>query len=620
MKTCIAALFGGIVCFSLIGCVPRSVQNRANLLSSRADFIRTNTSDHLLLTENLPFVQYIKDSASAKDKELIERVEPKKHVSDSTHHTYIAMSRGLKICAPLESQIQKRSLKISFVKFAIHIVDFFESLKGEDAFGKLVEGSDGCIVLNGAAGLPYEKLTSVALNTEGDILLGSERGAMLLKNGKFYYFSGQRWLDDDFVVNALFDEHGNFIVKTKTGISKIVPTLLTLKSKESYYQTIMKKHRRYGFVAKTANGKISSSDNDGLWTALYVGAESFHYAATGNVDVHHNASESLHALLFLEQVTGVPGLFARSAVSVGEDVNYNRQSADWHASTTYPGWIWKGRASYDELVGHFFAYSVYYDFVANDSEKQEIRDTVNRIADRLLQYRFNIVDKDGNATGYGEGSPEYTRERPLEFLGRGALSLGTLSVLKIMAHITDRDDIRAITMQLIDKYGYALNTYNAKILVSWGVNHSDDQLAWLSYFNLIRLEENPDLRRLCFLSIERYWQSEYQEHIPLWNIIYCAATGNACDIDAALQTLRDMPMDLRNWRMENSQRTDIVPDSIRGRNNTLQSTSVLSSAERTVGRWNNNPYALDMGGDGNTEEEASMWLLPYWMGKYYHLF
>ena len=36
--------------------------------------------------------------------------------------------------------------------------------------------------------------------------------------------------------------------------------------------------------------RLPSNDNDGLWTALYVAAESFRYAATGDEDAKRNAS------------------------------------------------------------------------------------------------------------------------------------------------------------------------------------------------------------------------------------------------------------------------------------------------------------------------------------------
>ena len=48
-----------------------------------------------------------------------------------------------------------------------------------------------------------------------------------------------------------------------------------------------------------------------------------------------------------------------------------------------------------------------------------------------------------------------------------------------------------------------------------------------------------------------------------------------------------------------------------------QSKTALPPDERSVMKWNGNPYALDTGSGGNREEAGTYWLLPYWMGRYY---
>lgn len=48
---------------------------------------------------------------------------------------------------------------------------------------------------------------------------------------------------------------------------------------------------------------------------------------------------------FLNDVTGIKGLMARSAVVTGTP----HQNGAWHKSTAYPGWTWKGDTSSDEV-------------------------------------------------------------------------------------------------------------------------------------------------------------------------------------------------------------------------------------------------------------------------------
>ena len=51
---------------------------------------------------------------------------------------------------------------------------------------------------------------------------------------------------------------------------------------------------------------------------------------------------------FLNLVTGVKGLMARSVVATGT----KHQNGAWHNSTAYPGWTWKGDTSSDEVRLH----------------------------------------------------------------------------------------------------------------------------------------------------------------------------------------------------------------------------------------------------------------------------
>ena len=53
------------------------------------------------------------------------------------------------------------------------------------------------------------------------------------------------------------------------------------------------------------------SDNDGLWTAMYVGAMALRYGATKDPEARKHARASLTALLDLERQTGLPGFPAR---------------------------------------------------------------------------------------------------------------------------------------------------------------------------------------------------------------------------------------------------------------------------------------------------------------------
>src|SRR6185369_15534529 len=105
-----------------------------------------------------------------------------------------------------------------------------------------------------------------------------------------------------------------------------------------------------------------------------------------------------------------------------------------------------------------------------------------------------------------------------------------------------------------------------------GVSH-DDQLLFLSYYPLLQLERDPALRALYLASLRRTWNLERVEENPLWNFIFGASSGELCDVEKAVETLREMPLDFITWRMQNSLRADLnladTPDR-RGRGRSIR--------------------------------------------------
>ena len=53
---------------------------------------------------------------------------------------------------------------------------------------------------------------------------------------------------------------------------------------------------------------------------------------------------------------------------------------------------WRGETSSDEMTGHFFAYSIYYQLCADDAEKAAIRETVRKIMDHILDNDFHPIE------------------------------------------------------------------------------------------------------------------------------------------------------------------------------------------------------------------------------------
>lgn len=486
----------------------------------------------------------------------------------------------------------------------------------------------GRYVLTGANGLPVEKLTCVAAAANGDVWFGSREGAVRWRGGKFEYYASKRWLPNDRVEAIMCLPDGSVYLYTPGGVSHIYFKTMTLADKADHYEKVTDaRHKRYGYVTGSdlaAPGDLStwqnaSDDNDGLWTAMYVAAESFRYAVTKSPDAKRKARESFRAILELEKITGIPGFFARARVHKSEPEFGTTRGGEWH-KTADGEWEWKGDTSSDEMDGHCFVWGIYYDLVADENEKAEIRAVVRRVVDRIIDKGFYLVDVDGKPTRWGVWAPERLNDDLEWFHERGLNSLEMLCYLKVARHITGDDKYEQVARELIEKHHYALNTINQKTMPGdfpgADDNHSDDELAFLAYYGLLKYEKDPQLRAIYLASIERSWQIERPEKNALFNFIYGSVTGRACDVEAAVETLREIPLDLIEWKITNSHRKDLRYDPKSERFGERQLFEPLSWRERPLHKWNGNPYRLDSGND-RKEECPTFWLLPYWMGRYY---
>jgi hypothetical protein len=136
-------------------------------------------------------------------------------------------------------------------------------------------------------------------------------------------------------------------------------------------------------------------------------------------------------MLRLESITGRSGFPARSFRHKSEP---RHKDGIWHF-TSDGEWEWKADTSSDEIVGHFFAYSVVYDLAADEGLRKRLRGAVSRMADHLIDHRYNLTDLHGGPTRWGRYDEAYfeTDDGREE---RALRSLELLSHLKVAYHMT----------------------------------------------------------------------------------------------------------------------------------------------------------------------------------------
>jgi hypothetical protein len=150
------------------------------------------------------------------------------------------------------------------------------------------------------------------------------------------------------------------------------------------------------------------------------------------------------------------------------------------------------------------------------------------------------------------------------------------------------------------------------------MNYSDEELAMLPFYAVFRYERDPAMLAAYRRALDDWWQNMQRELSPLWTFIYLTGRPDAAvDLPGAVWTLYRMPLDLVDWDVKNSHRTDIEWATEPDRHGRREARTLLPPDERPVMRWNANPFVVDGGRGGRSESDGGAFLLPYWMGRYH---
>jgi len=549
--------------------------------------------------------------------------------------------------------------------------------------GAACQTSEGWKFYTGSEGLPYNDFTVAKAGKNGEVWFGTHLGAIRfsrqISGQSFSYRQGRRWLPNDDIRDIAIDRKGDVWFATAAGVGVIRKQAMTLAEKAQFYEDEIDRCIRrtpYGYVSRVSlkvSGDKSEityhdSDNDGLWTSMYGAGECFAYAATGDEKAKKRAKQAFEALRFLQRVTQgcehspPKGYVARTIRSTElPDPNLGRMERDRQKRETYDAlwkvyeprwpksadgkWYWKSDTSSDELDGHYFFYSLYYDLVADtEQEKERVREVVRDLTDHLIKHNYNLVDHDGTPTRWGYYGPESLNNDRAWWSERGLKSLSMLSYLAVAEHLTGDPSYGERSEELIRDHAYLTNAMIYKIHRGPGSgNQSDDEMAFMGYYNLVKYTKNEALRDQIMLSFFSAWTNEQPERNPFFNFAY-AAFGVEKEIhnqwgthsleprdgwlEDSLATLEGFSLDRLNWASKNSHRSDVrflnqqqasvdITDKRKRRSGFHVNGKVLPVENRHFNHWNTNPWNLDYGGEGKQLGSGTVFLLPYYMGLYH---
>src|SRR5690606_31391160 len=251
------------------------------------------------------------------------------------------------------------------------------------------------------------------------------------------------------------------LILTDKGLGHIRFKEMTLHEKAEFFQRqVRSRHIRHGFNATLdymtdgdlSTGSLDDSDNDGLWTSMYMGAEVFRYAATRSEDALQNLRESMEAIERLYTINRVPGFPSRSFERRG----YKYHDQPWRRAD-HPEWDWKSTTSSDEAIGHMFIFGVIADIV----DDQDLRTRAITMMDSLMQ---PVVDSDmylvvwgGNPTLWGRWQPDYVNQFPTMVGDRKINASNITAMLQTAYHFTGKEIYKEKAFELLTEHGYFEN-------------------------------------------------------------------------------------------------------------------------------------------------------------------
>lgn len=514
----------------------------------------------------------------------------------------------------------------------------------------VVGTNNGIITLSGMTAtesevnqkLPWTEITALE-NINDELWFGSTKGAFKLReDGKYDYYASERWLVDDEVIDIAEGPENSVLIATKTGLSQIKFVSMTLAAKADYFQKIQRlRHIRYGLTAnlelKTpgdlTTGYYHDTDNDGLWTSMYLAGELYRYAVTKDEDAKQNAYEAFEAMERLTALPPMHGFPARSFERDGYEVGLhaNGFSEEWYKKHVAENgriwqlaedkkWRWKSTTSSDETCGHFYVHALFAELAPDQEWKDRAIHQIKIQMDHIMDNNWYLVDWNGKPTAWGKWNPKYVNSFPINVGDRRLNSTLILSFLQTTYHFTKDEKYKKAALKLIKRYGYDENANRPATTIGFEEgeylsdkwNHSDDEMYFLTIPGFVNYSFTEEQRAKHFETVKSHWKIERSEKNPLWNYLFALTGAEKVDVEESAWNLREYPMDMIDWKINNSHRKDLVKIEPNFRSQTY--SEVLPPDERVLHK-HNGAYRND-GGRGMQEYAPYIYLLPYWAGRY----
>ena len=313
------------------------------------------------------------------------------------------------------------------------------------------------------------------------------------------------------------------------------------------------------------------------------------------------------------------------------DVVGSQKGPLWYNSTTVPGLCWMCGTSSDDLTGHMFGYALAYHLLARTAEEKHL---VQAIVDRVVGYivanKYYYIDITGKPTRWGVWAPEKINRDAFWSSQRGPNAIEITSWLGSAYNLTSRSLYldQLTTLLFSPSIAYADNIRNTRVTSSWNVNYGDDELSLLSHYILLFTNHfSGPIAEVSRIALKNYWPQVKLAATPFYTFLCALGTqlGNYQsavsdrELKQAIDTLRKWPLEMIDWPTDNRPRMDYRPNPEAAQDNRVVYGSVdaLPSNQRPLIRMNDAAFNL-VGGSGYDNQDPGIWLLGYWMARYYN--
>ena len=295
------------------------------------------------------------------------------------------------------------------------------------------------------------------------------------------------------------------------------------------------------------------------------------------------------------------------------------------------GLVYKGDTSSDEVTLHFVHF--YYLHMILGEEDPALRDlcvqTCKNLMGHILDHGCALHDAFGAPTTWARWSDEY-------FQSGFGWSDAPLNAIEILMYLR-------VTMAVTGETGRWREAYDALVAKGYpelGPLHAerlaqaaaragmstnqwmmygDHMLATAAYWPLILLEPDEGLRELYRRGFASWRGSIAREHNPGYDIPYLlACPGAQVDMGQLEHWFYRSPLSRLAAPVSLELRGDI---SVRTYPDGYQETDkLLPSDERSIGKYDRNPYKYDIGaGSDRLVESCYPYTFAYWLGRYYEV-